>query len=175
MSDKHNKTRYNKTRQSPQTKVRQDNSIGGKESQEQAKISEVQIVPLLGVPQNTKIAAITLYIQIIWWRTMQTINMEQKNSCINFRHCVSSLVVCHTPSWGILCKSFVNFYSWARKSSMVFRILPNAFKTRQLMFIPGRWTMSWKQLLEHGQRESFHLEAQCETKAISETQWGPWW
>lgn len=51
---KHGTTGYNNTRHSPPVKAEQSNPAGRKEHQEQAKGSETPLLPLSGVPQNTK-------------------------------------------------------------------------------------------------------------------------
>lgn len=50
---------------SPPNKGRQANPIGGKESQEQEKVSEAQPLPLLRVLQKTKLTA-TIFMKKTW-------------------------------------------------------------------------------------------------------------
>lgn len=71
-TNKHYKVIYIKTRQNPHIKPGQEDTLWGKETQEQAKDSEMHTLPLLGVTQNTKLTAIA-YIQSTWWRPMQVL------------------------------------------------------------------------------------------------------
>ena len=52
MTVKYGKTKYNKTGKSPHIGAGQGNPIGGKESQEQVKESEIHLLPLVGVPEK---------------------------------------------------------------------------------------------------------------------------
>lgn len=67
-----NRTKQDTIRQSESHNIKSEqvNPIRGKESQEQAKESELHLLPLLGVPQGTELTALSST-QRTWCRPMQ--------------------------------------------------------------------------------------------------------